>query len=369
MDQPIRILQVVSFMQRRGLETLLMNCMRRMDRTKVQFDFIVHRSFRADYDDEIEALGGRIYRLPRLNPFDPRYKKALGDFFRDHPEYRIVHCHLDCMSALPLAAAKQCGVPVRIAHGHSSNQDKDWKYPLKRLYMRQIPAVATHFFACSKEAGEWMFPGQPVTVVNNGIETERLAFSPEVRSQVRGELGLGDELVLGHVGRFVPQKNHDFLMDIFAETAKRSPEVKLLLMGTGPLEDQVRRKVNKLGLTDRVHFLGVRSDVNRILQAVDVFVLPSLYEGLGIVAVEAQATGVRCVISDTVPTVCAMTDLVEFAALSESPAYWADVILRDCGSDRADHTREIQLAGYDIQKTADWLFDFYTEQELRHDIQ
>jgi glycosyltransferase involved in cell wall biosynthesis len=214
-----------------------------------------------------------------------------------------------------------------------------------------------------------MFPGQPVTVVNNGIETERFAFSPEVRSQVRGELGLGDELVLGHVGRFVPQKNHDFLMDIFAETAKRSPEVKLLLMGTGPLEDQVRRKVNELGLTDRVHFLGVRSDVNRILQAVDVFVLPSLYEGLGIVAVEAQATGVRCVISDTVPTVCAMTDLVEFAALSESPAHWADVILRDCGSDRADHTREIQLAGYDIQKTADWLFDFYTEQELRHDIQ
>lgn len=359
----IRVLHIVSFMQRGGLETLIMNCYRHIDREKMQFDFIVHRSFRADYDDEIEAMGGKIYRLPRLNPFSPGYKKALMNFFQSHPEYRIIHCHLDCMSALPLAAAKQCGAPVRIAHGHNSNQDKDWKYPLKRWFMRDIPAVATHFFACSKEAGEWMFPGQTVTIINNGIETERFAFSPEARCQVRKELGLKKELVLGHVGRFAPQKNHDFLINIFAEVAKRSPDAKLLLMGTGPLEDQVRRKVNELGLTEHVRFLGVRSDVNRILQAVDVFVLPSVYEGLSIVAVEAQTAGVRCVVSDTVPTACAMTNLVEFVALSEAPAYWANVIMRDSVSERVDHTDEIRLAGYDIRKTADWLFEFYTAQE------
>lgn len=365
----IRILHIVSFMQRGGLETLIMNCYRHIDREKMQFDFIVHRDFRADYDDEIEALGGKIYRMPRLNPFSPGYKRALLDFFTSHPEYKIVHCHLDCMSALPLAAAKRCDVPVRIAHSHNANQDKDWKYPLKRWYMRDIPSVATHFFACSKEAGDWMFPGQSVTIVNNGIETDRFAYSPEIRSEVRRELGLNGELILGHVGRIVPQKNHDFLIDIFAAVAKRSPDAILLLMGSGPLEEQVRRKVNELGLADRVRFLGVRSDVNRILQAVDVFVLPSQYEGLGIAAVEAQAAGARCVVSDMVPTACAMTDLLEFVSLSASPEHWANVILQNHISIRTARTTEIQSAGYDIQLTADWLFDFYSEQGCLHDVQ
>ena len=358
----IRILHIVSYMQRGGLETLIMNCYRYIDREKMQFDFIVHRDFRSDYDDEIEALGGKIYRLPRLNPFSPGYKKALLDFFNSHPEYKIVHCHLDCMSALPLDAAKKCGVPVRIAHGHNSNQDKDWKYPLKRLYMRKIPDVATHFFACSREAGEWMFPGQPVTVINNGIETEKFAFCREIRDKVRKELCLKDELVLGHIGRMMPQKNHDFLIDIFAEVCKRVPNAKLLLMGTGPLEDRVKLKVNRLGLAEHVQFLGVRSDVNRVLQAVDVFVLASLYEGLGIVAVEAQATGARCVVSDTVPHACAMTGLVDFVSLDAPPAQWTDVILQYSKTERVDHTAEITAAGYDIQATADWLFNFYTKQ-------
>ena len=355
----IRILHIVSFMQRGGLETLIMNCYRHIDREKMQFDFIVHRDFRADYDDEIEALGGKIYRMPRLNPFSPGYKRALLDFFTSHPEYKIVHCHLDCMSAIPLSAAKRCGVPVRIAHGHNSNQDKDWKYPLKRLYMRRIPAVATHFFACSKEAGEWMFPGQQVTIVNNGIETDRFAFSPEVRSQVRGELGLKGGLVLGHVGRIVPQKNHNFLIDIFAEVAKRTPDAKLLLMGTGPLEEQVRRKVNELGLADRVRFLGVRSDVNRILQAVDVFVLPSQYEGLSLTSVEAQTSGLYCIFSDKVSKTCQMTDTVIFMSLQDSAERWATVIMTQNVHDRTDCSDKIRAAGFDIQTTANWLFEFY----------
>lgn len=365
----IRVLHIVSFMQRGGLETLIMNCYRHIDREKMQFDFIVHRPFRADYDDEIEALGGKIYRLPRLNPFSPGYKKALVEFFTAHPEYRVVHCHLDCMSALPLAAAKQCGVPVRIAHAHNSNQDKDWKYPLKRLFMRKIPAVATHFFACSQEAGEWMFPGQNITTINNGIETDRFSFSPEMREAVRRELGLGDALVLGHVGRFAPQKNHEFLLDIFHQVHEKNHNAVLLLAGTGPLEDAMKRKAEQLGLMDHVRFLGVRPDVNRILQAVDVFVLPSLYEGLGIVVVEAQATGARSVVSNTVPRTCALTDLVEFVSLEASPAHWADVILQRCASDRTDRSEEIRSAGYDIQSTADWLFAFYTEQEDNHRVQ
>ena len=365
---PIRILHIVSFMQRGGLETLIMNCYRNIDQEKMQFDFIVHRDFRADYDDEIEALGGRIYRLPRLNPFSPGYKKALLDFFQNHPEYRIVHCHLDCMSALPLAAAKKCGVPVRIAHGHNSNQDKDWKYPLKRLFMRKIPGTATHFFACSEEAGAWMFPGQPVTVINNGIESDRFAYDPAVREAVRAELMLGDGLTLAHVGRFMPQKNHEFLIDIFATVHDRDPRAKLLLVGAGDLEAQIRRKVSQLGLDDAVQFLGVRSDVGRVLQAADVFLLPSLYEGLGMAAVEAQAAGLPCVVSDEVPRLCDMSGRVTFLSLGDSPAQWAEQVVQVSGLPRVSQTDQIAAAGFDIRTTADWLRDFYLN-EVSKDVQ
>lgn len=359
MEKPIRILQIVSYMQRRGLETLLMNCMRRVDRTQVQFDFIVHRSFRADYDDEIEALGGRIYRLPRLNPFDPRYKKALRDFFRAHPEYRIVHCHLDCMSALPLAAAKEAGVPVRIAHAHSSSQDHDLKYLLKRHYMKQIPAAATHFFACGTDAGRWMFPGQEHRLIRNGIDTAAFAYAPKKRTALRLELGLQDRLTVGHVGRLIGVKNHTFLLDVFARVCRTRPDAVLLLVGNGPLEEQLRKKAADLGLRENVRFLGVRSDVQDLMQAMDVFVLPSLFEGLSLTSVEAQAAGLPCIFADTVTRECRMTEQVQFLPLGD-PVPWAEAILhtrRDPGADCSG----IAHAGYDITTTAAELQRFYLE--------
>lgn len=355
----IRILHIVTYMGRGGLETLIMNCYRHIDREKVQFDFLVHRSFRADYDDEIEALGGMIYRMPRLNPFSPGYYNALRAFFGGHPEYRIVHCHLDCMSAIPLSVAKNCGVPVRIAHSHNANQDRNWKYPLKLLFMKQIPNTATHFFACSKDAGSWMFPGQDITVVNNGIETEKFRFDAEVRDAVRAELGIHDELVLGHTGRFMPQKNHDFLMDVFAHVHKQRPDSLLLLIGEGPLEDQVRRKADALGLSESVRFLGVRSDVNRFLQAMDIFLMPSLYEGLSLASVEAQTCGLPCFFSDSVPTDCKITDNVHFLPLTMSAKDWAERILSTDIHNRRSGHEAVCSAGFDIQTTADYLQSFY----------
>ena len=355
----IRILHIVSYMQRGGLETLLMNCYRHIDREKIQFDFMVHRAFRADYDDEIESLGGRIYRMPRLNPFSINYKKELLRFFQTHPEYRIVHCHLDCMSALPLAAARKCGVPVRIAHAHNSNQDKDLKYILKRYYMTKIPGVATQFFACSKMAGEFMFPGQNVFLVNNGIETEHFEFDPIVREEVRTELALSDALVVGHVGRFVPQKNHGFLIDIFEKIYEKNSRARLLLVGEGPLEEQIQKKIAERDLEDAVVFMGVRADVNRILQAVDVFVLPSLYEGLALTCVEAQTSGLSCVISDSVSQECSLTDLTKFVSLEQKPSVWADVILRGTAQNRKCRSQEVRTAGFDISTTAQWLKEFY----------
>ena len=176
MDMPVRILHVVTYMGRGGLETMIMNYYRRMDREKVQFDFLTHRDFRSDYDDEIEALGGRIYRLPRLVPWSGSYRKALDRFFAEHREYRIVHVHQDCLSSVILAAAAKYGVPVRIAHSHNSSQDKNLKYLVKLFYMRKIPALATQLFACGKEAGDWMFGGAPYRVLNNAIDAGRYAY-------------------------------------------------------------------------------------------------------------------------------------------------------------------------------------------------
>lgn len=356
---PVRILHIVTYMGRGGLETLIMNCYRHIDREQVQFDFLVHRDFRADYDDEIEALGGKIYRLPRLNPFSPGYFKALHSFFRSHPEYKIVHCHLDCLSAIPLSAAKKCGIPVRIAHAHSTSQDQDWKYPLKLFFKKLIPSSATHFFACSQAAGNWMFHNQPVTVINNGIDTNLFRFHPDVRNEVRKELGISTQLVLGHTGRFMYPKNHSFLIDIFNEVHKRNPSSSLLLVGAGPMEDQIRSKCDSLGLTDCVHFLGLRTDVERILQAMDIFVMPSIYEGLGIAAVEAQATGLPCFLSDTIPQECAMTDAVYYLPLSLPAPDWAEHILATDTRNRRSSHESVRDAGFDIQTTADYLQSFY----------
>lgn len=360
-QKPIRVLHIVTYMGIGGLETMLMNVFRNIDREKVQFDFLVHRSFRASYDDEIETLGGRIYRLPKLNPFSLRYRQALDRFFREHPEYRIVHCHQDCLSAIPLAAAQRAGIPVRIAHSHTSSQDNNLKYLVKRFYMTKIPTVSTHFFACSKKAGKWMFPGQQVTVINNGIETERFAFSSETRREVRKALGICDELVLGHVGSFVPTKNHSFLLDVFKKVQEKRPDAKLVFVGNGPREMEVRQKTYALGLKDSVHFLGLRTDVNRLYQAMDVFVMPSVYEGLGIAAVEAQASGLRCVLSDTIPSECQLTGNVKFMSLSNDPEAWAEEVLRKSDRSRMGCADIVLEAGYDIKNTAIWLQNFYLE--------
>ena len=359
---PIRILHIVTYMGRGGLETMLMNYYRSIDRTKVQFDFLTHRDFRADYDDEIEALGGRIYRLPNLNPFSRSYLGALDRFFVEHPEYRIVHSHLDCMAGIPLKAAKKHGVPVRIAHSHSSRQDRDLKYPLKLLFKRSIPGQATQLFACGEEAGKWMFGTDDFRVLNNAIDAERYCFDPKVRQEVRSELGIpADALVAGHVGRFMAPKNHGFLLRIFAELPDHA---RLLLVGDGELRAENEHLAEELGIRDRVIFAGLRRDVERMLQAMDVFVFPSLYEGLPLSIVEAQAAGLPCLISDKVPIECKKTDLVTQIPLDASPAEWAKAVASAAETPRRDTLAQIREAGFDIRANAEWLQNHYLSFEV-----
>lgn len=347
-------------MGRGGLETMIMNYYRHMDRTQVQFDFLVHRNFEADYDKEIETLGGRIHRLPNLNPFSKEYLSKLNDFFREHHEYQIVHSHLDCMAGIPLKVAMKYDVPVRIAHAHSSNQTKGLKYPLKLMFKKNICKAATHLFACSQDAGRWMFKTDDFTVLNNAIDTQLFNYNETVRNQIRKELQLEkDEYVIGHVGRFASVKNHDFLVDVFNEFKKKHENLKLLLVGDGDLRSQIKEKVNLLNLSDDVIFTGNRNDVHALMQAMDVFVFPSLYEGLPVTIVEAQTSGLPCIISEKVPIECKKTDLVEQISLTEGAQKWADIIEKKMTLKRRDYSEEIIRSEFDIRKNAEKLQKFY----------
>lgn len=344
----IRILQCVNNMHRAGLETALMNYYRNIDRTKIQFDFLMHRSEPSDYDNEIESLGGRIYRAPRLYPQNyPTYFSYMRRFFAQHPEYRIVHSHIDSMSYFPLLAAKWAGVPVRIAHSHSASLDRDAKYLLKQLYRLGLGTVATHRFSCGQAAGEFLFRGKDFHLIPNAIEAEQFCYQDTVRLAKRRELGLEGQLVLGHAGRFTAVKNHEYLLEVFSEVLKKKLDGILLLIGTGELETRIRNKVTELGITESVRFLGNRSDMSELYQAMDILVVPSFYEGVPLVGLEAQFAGLPCVFSDRVSQEVCFTNNCHFLSLKLGPACWAEQILQ-WGSAERDTCRSINQK-YDIK--------------------
>ena len=355
----VRVLHVVTSMNRGGLETMLMNYYRHIDREKVQFDFLEHREERSIYDDEIESLGGRIYRLPRLVPWSKRYLSALNCFFDEHTEYKVAHVHQDCLSSVILKVAMQHNVPVRVAHSHSASQDKNLKYPIKLWYKRTIPKYATNLFACGKDAGDWMFSGAPFQIINNAIDVAAYTYTTTKRQRIRSQLGLKDKLTIGHVGRFSQPKNHPFLLEVFATLLRKEPNAALLLVGGGKDMPKIQAKAHTLGIAEHVRFLGVRSDVADLMQAMDVFVFPSLYEGLGIVLIEAQAGGLPCVVSDTIPQEAYLTDLVTAEKLSSSTEKWTEKILEKRDFPRTDRRAEIAAHGFDITTEAVKLQEFY----------
>lgn len=359
---PTRVLHVVTYMGRGGLETMIMNYYRHIDREKIQFDFLVHRDFEADYDQEISLLGGKIYHISKLIPWSRSYRNKLKSFLKEHPEYQIVHVHQDCLSSVALQCAKECGIPVRIAHSHNSSQDKNWKYFIKRFYMKKIPIYATELMACSKSAGEWMFQGHPFRVMHNAIDTEIYQVSDVNSSEIRQELGLEDETVIGHIGRFAPQKNHQFLLGVFWECLKINSNIKLLLVGDGDDKKKIEEEAAKLKIQDKVIFAGVRKDIPKLLQVMDVFVFPSLYEGLPVTMIEVQAAGIPCVISNSISEECIITNnLVISKSLEDSQKHWAEIILEKIHNKREDHIDEIRAAGYDVKIEAKWLEKFYLQ--------
>ena len=354
-----------------GMETLIMNVYRHIDREKVQFDFLVHYEEPGDYDEEIRALGGNIYIMPKTVPQNYFiYKRALQTFFKEHSDYKVVHGHLQSTAFLYHKIAKEYGVKCCITHSHTDGFDHSVKGYLSYLTSLMAQNYTDVYFGCSQAACHKFFPsairqGKEMIIVKNGIESERYRYDLHVRDDVRVELGLGNRFVVGHIGRFFPQKNHDKLLKIFVEILKQRPDSILILVGEGPLFDQVKKMTQKMGIEENVLFLGVRSDVNRLMQAMDAFIFPSLYEGLGIVLIEAQAAGLKCFTSaDVVPQEAKVTELLHYINLNEPASVWAEEVLAGFPYYREDQHQKILDSGYDIDQTAKWLEQFY----LNHSI-
>lgn len=362
MVQTIRVLQVIGIMNRGGAESMIMNIYRKIDRNKIQFDFVEHTNNKALFDDEILQLGGRVFHCPQFNGVNYRtYKKWWIDFFKKNgSDYKIIHGHIGSTAPIYLSVARRYGM-FTIAHSHNTKGVLSIKEIAYRMISRQVRHNADYFFACSKEAGLDRF-GKNVNfkILNNAIDIDRFLFDKEIRKEVRSEFGINDEIVLGHVGRFSMQKNHRFLIEIFIKIRQHANNVKLILVGEGELKNEMISFVKKVGLEKDVIFTGVRSDVNRLFQAMDIFVFPSYFEGLPVTLVEAQASGIPCVISENIPKESVIVHkLVTIKSLNDAADEWAKSILSINYSQRQCMKRELIDKGFDINETAKWMENFY----------
>ena len=356
--EPIRVAQIVGKMLGGGVEAVVMNYYRHIDRSKVQFDFLVDEDSTRVPEDEITALGGRIFRIPPYqHPI--RYRRALIRLMREQ-RWPIVHSNINTLSVFPLSAAKKVGVPVRIAHSHSTMGKGEFAKNAMKLVLRPFANVyPTVRFACSRYAGKWLFgKNADFTVIPNAIELDKFRFNAETRKQTRKELGIPDDtFLIGHVGRFMPQKNQTFLVDVLAGLLPRRPDAMLALVGDGPDRTAVQQHVEELGIADHVLFLGQRSDVNCLYQAFDVFCLPSLYEGLGLVGVEAQRAGLLCLFSDAIPREVDVTGASRFMPIA-SPEEWVSFISAIESGTRISSSEKV-FSDYDISENAQKLTSMY----------
>lgn len=357
----IRVLHCVNIMDRAGLETMLMNYYRNIDRNNIQFDFLTHRPNKGSYDDEITSLGGRVFYAPRLFPQNYlSYFAWMEEFFRSHPEYKIVHSHIDAMNFFPLYAAKKAGVPVRIAHSHSSKFDRDFKLPIKYVSLKLIPSVANHFCACGILAGKFMFGNRKFDIIKNAIDIEKYSFSEKVRNSKRAELGLESKFVIGHVGRYCYIKNQLFLLDVFSAVKKYRKDSHLLLIGKGEDEKAIRDKIKKLNLENDVSLLIDRDDVDQLYQVMDVFVMPSLFEGLPVVGVEAQANGLSCIVSNRISKEIILSDNISMLALEDGADTWCKAIVSCDGQRSCRSLMQLEKNGYNVKLESKRLAKYYS---------
>lgn len=361
----IRVLQVYPQINNAGTERVIFNLYENIDTSLVQFDFLVERP--GELDEKIKSMGGAIYYINEES--ESEYYKRLISFFKNHPEYRVVHTHTHGRMGTVLRAAKKCGIPCRIAHSHNARND----LPTVAAFVKGLTSIpmelaATHFFACSSNAAKWLFPHRikDCKVLYNGIKLGEYLYSAESRKRIRVQLKIDEkDFVMIHVGRFAEQKNHEFLVKILIKyAALDQSNWKMLLVGEGPLEEAIKKQVDDAGLSGHVIFLGSRRDVNQLYSAADLFLFPSLHEGLGIVVIEAQASGLPCVVSDAVPPEADLKlNLITTLRLTQTPEDWTKAIRTQSQSIRErDQLADAVLnSEYNIKKIAAQMQQFYLE--------
>lgn len=367
----IRILQVIGAMNRAGAETILMNLHQAIDRTRVQFDYLVHTQNECDYDADILKLGGNIYRLPTFNVVNTiSYRKAARAFFAQHHTHAVVHGHIGSCAPIYLDEARKWGLPT-VAHSHAANPGKTVQQRAYKWLSRPVAGIADEFLACSQQAGLDRFgaavvEGQHFHVMPNGINVDTFACTAQEHLDAKQQLGYEGIPLVCHVGRFSPAKNHAFLLESFALAHRQIPDIRLALVGRGPLEGEVKNQARKLGIDGAVDFLGIRDDVASILKAADVFAFPSTSEGLGMSAIEAQTAGARCILSTGVPSEALIASSTRYLPIDD-PQVWAYAICEalDTPNDRSDGARAARAHGFDIHDVATWLTDFYTRMAIR----
>ena len=361
MAGPIRVAQVMGYMNGGGVESVVMNYYRQVNRSRVQFDFIVCEGSTLVPRDEIESFGGRVFMVP---PYSHvlGYQRTLATLFNEQ-DYKIVHSHMNALSVFSLRAAKRAGVPVRIAHSHSSNgggKGEIAKDAMKKILRRFSRIYPTHLLACSRIAGDWLFgPDSGYKVIPNAVDIAAFSSNGALRAETRRALGIScTTFVVGHIGRIVPPKNHLFLLNIFKEVLAIEPDSLLVIVGEGPLLDGVRAATGALGISNKVRFLGQRSDTAALYQAFDIFCLPSVYEGLPMVGVECQASGTPILASDAVTQEAAMTSLMEFEPLASPSEVWARHLLAMRGKTFAPEDA-VRLGAFDVTATTKKLEAYY----------
>ena len=358
-EYPIRIAQIMGKMNSGGVESFIMNYYRNINRDKIQFDFIVDNDSLIPQKEEIEKLGGRIIKIPPYQHIF-KYMISLIKIFKNN-DYKIVHSHLNTLSIFPLFCAKLAKVPTRIAHSHStSNKKEKFRNVLKSILKPFSKIFATNYFACSEHAGRWLFGNKAfedgrVIILTNAIDTEKFKFNTKVRKKIREELNITDKFIIGHVGRFNKQKNHEFLIETFKEVYKERKDAVLLLIGEGPLEEDIKRKVKNMNLEKVVYFLGTKDNVNDYMQAMDIFCFPSLYEGLGMVAIEAQINNLYVIASNEIPKEAEISNKIIFLSLNKD--IWKENILNLKYLDRENI--ELDNSNYEIHTASKKLEKIY----------
>ncbi|WP_027375718.1 glycosyltransferase family 1 protein [Kaistella palustris] len=365
MSAPVRILQVVTTMNLGGLENFLMNLYRNIDRSKIQFDFLVHRDAPGTFDDEIRSLGGRIYNVGPINPKTLlSYRIKLRKFFEQHSEFSIVHSHLNTLSVFVLFEAKKRGISGRIAHSHASTASRKYGF-YRSVLIGLVTKYSSHNIACSADAGKWLFGDDTFTIIKNSIDCEKFAFNVETRQSLRKNLQISDDtVVFGNVASFSPVKNHSFLLEIFSIYHKTNPNSYLILMGDGILRDEIKLKINELDISENIILLGAIQNTYDYLNVIDMYIFPSLSEGFGLALLEAQCNGIPIIMSDTMPEDINITDLGRRVSLNDHPEKWSEEIFRilDLPSvPRISYKDVVIAAGFDVENNVQILSGFYEE--------